>query len=329
MSFISFNEKYYKSRMEFLSNQELSFDEIYEAKQLLKLLDDLLDEGYTTLYNLLEEKYSIPTKLRQIIRDNGETPFPIQHVKIEENINYGDAEIELEDAIRISLENARMEKERSDNLLLNDISNFSKWIGYDDETAYVFLFRDTFLPYVFFDSKGRDRIYPWLINRKFLSEISSENNFDDKIRSVIFDALNQGISTYYELKNYCSKRILSILEDYPRLKNALGNLFEKISSKRIIVVESGYCGTIPMLLTAFDKRVDFRLFITAPYLKTIYGERVFTKEYEKIRLFETLYSQDALFEYSAFNESKFMVKICKNEEILKFAYREINNLMNN
>lgn len=51
MGFISFNEKYYKKKLEEYENKQLSESEIYEAKQLLKILDDLTDEGYTNLNN--------------------------------------------------------------------------------------------------------------------------------------------------------------------------------------------------------------------------------------------------------------------------------------
>ena len=43
MGFISFNENYYRHRLEVLENKELDDDDIYEAQQLLKVLDDLTD----------------------------------------------------------------------------------------------------------------------------------------------------------------------------------------------------------------------------------------------------------------------------------------------
>lgn len=31
---------------------------VYKAKQLIKMIDDIVDEGYTDLYNQLEQKFS-------------------------------------------------------------------------------------------------------------------------------------------------------------------------------------------------------------------------------------------------------------------------------
>lgn len=45
MGFLSFNEKYYAKTLERLEGRELNKSQLYEAKQLLKVLDDLLDEG--------------------------------------------------------------------------------------------------------------------------------------------------------------------------------------------------------------------------------------------------------------------------------------------
>lgn len=49
MSFFSFNENFYRRKLEYYENRSLSNADIYEAKQLLKVLDDLTDEGYTNL----------------------------------------------------------------------------------------------------------------------------------------------------------------------------------------------------------------------------------------------------------------------------------------
>lgn len=49
MSFLSFNENYYRQRLGALENKLLSEGDIYETRQLLKVLDDLADEGYFEL----------------------------------------------------------------------------------------------------------------------------------------------------------------------------------------------------------------------------------------------------------------------------------------
>ena len=54
MGFMSFNENYYRRKLEECENKILSDTEIREAKQLLKVLDDLTDEGYTNLNDTME-----------------------------------------------------------------------------------------------------------------------------------------------------------------------------------------------------------------------------------------------------------------------------------
>ena len=48
------------------------------------------------------------------------------------------------------------------------------------------------------------------------------------------------------------ERILSVLHEHPKLKTILLDLLSSIKQNRIIVIESGYMGTIPMMLKALD-----------------------------------------------------------------------------
>ncbi len=65
MGFISFNLDFYKKELQKLETANVSEEKIYRAKQLLKMLDDLFDEGYIELNNKLEETYSEVSRLRQ------------------------------------------------------------------------------------------------------------------------------------------------------------------------------------------------------------------------------------------------------------------------
>ncbi len=75
---------------------------------------------------------------------------------------------------------------------LENIYQYSKWIGYKEKTAYIFLLRDMLLPYLFFKSKSFKNIFPWLIGLKFLEDITKIKNFDDDIRLPIYEALELG-----------------------------------------------------------------------------------------------------------------------------------------
>ena len=49
------------------------------CQQLLKVLDDLTDEGYTNLNDTMEADFSCLTKLRAVLHRCGEAPFLIDH----------------------------------------------------------------------------------------------------------------------------------------------------------------------------------------------------------------------------------------------------------
>ena len=88
MGFISFNEKYYRGKLEGYENKVLSDSDILEAKQLLKVLDDLTDEGYTNLNDTMEKDFSCLTRLRAVLRRYGEVPFPVDHERLSDTV-YG------------------------------------------------------------------------------------------------------------------------------------------------------------------------------------------------------------------------------------------------
>ncbi|MDE7432057.1 MAG: hypothetical protein K2N34_09105 [Lachnospiraceae bacterium] len=157
---------------------------------------------------------------------------------------------------------------------------------------------DTLVPYIYYQSKNRKRIYPWLLGRKTLTMLTRMDNVDDEIRSSIIRALEFGKCRNY--KDFCGvvlPDIRSTLKQYPEIENCLIALFEKIKEKHIIVVESGCSGTFPMLLMSLDDRVDVCMYTTYPYLLEIYGDKIYSPKYEENRLFETLYSQDLYFRY--------------------------------
>ena len=77
MGFISFNEKYYLQKLSEFEEKNLNGSELQEVKQLLKILDDLADEGYTALNNCLENKFHCITRLRSILEKLGDTPFRV------------------------------------------------------------------------------------------------------------------------------------------------------------------------------------------------------------------------------------------------------------
>ncbi len=324
MSFISFSLNYYKNKIEHYENDDLSENEIYEAKQLLKILDDLLDEGYTYLNQKLEEDFKGVTRLKNIISSHNEKPFAVLSRPNFET-NYGDTVYELNRYLSVIENRGETSRERIENSFFDDIADYCKWIGYDNNTAYVFLLRDTLLPYFFFKRKGRSNIFPWLIGRKFLNNISPVKDMDDIVRAVFFDALENGCNDFLSFKSFCSHNIINALREYDTVTSVLKNLLNTIKTERIMVIESGCNGTFPMLLAALDNRVDFRMFTTVPYMRNVYEGKVYTNAYEKNRLFETLACQDLLFQYSGFQNNRFYISECTDENVLKRSFAELHS----
>ncbi len=326
MGFISFNEKYYQKKLEEYENNQLSESDIYEARQLLKILDDLTDEGYTNLNNRMENDFLCLTRLRKVLNKNGTLPFPIDHERLPETI-YDNKEYEMEEVLGKLISEAGDCSADSDNPFLETIHRYCEWIGHEEDTAYVFLMRDAILPYVFFKSRNKDNLYPWLISRKFWEDITKEEGADDDVRIPLYESLENGNIGFDEFFPYCKEEILSALDEYPELKKILLDLLGSIKQSRIIVVESGYMGTIPMMLKALDDRVDFRLYTTAPFLYETYKDKIFCRKYEDIRRFETLYANDLLMQYSSYDNEKFYVKISTDDAVHDKALSEIRKLI--
>lgn len=324
MGFISFSLNYYEKELQKLESFVGGERNVYHAKQLLKMLDDLLDEGYTVLNEKLEEKCDGVSRLRNYINKNKATPFPIRCKNLSEtDVKYGQNDTELNIAINEFVKNAENSSDTSHNIFLKELFRFCEWIGYEEGTAYIFLLRDTLLPYIFYLNHDRKNIYPWLLGRKTLTTLANKKGVDDEIRASIFKALEENNSRNYKI--YCDAVLPDMrntLKQYPETEKCLIALLSGIKEKHIVVIEAGCAGTFPMLLKSLDDRVDFRMYTTYPYLSEVYRDKIFTQKYEENRLLETLYSQNFFFQFSALADGKFYVKKCQNEKVQKYALAE-------
>jgi len=321
MGIVSFHKKYYLGKLEEYENRILSDAELYDVKQLLKVLDDLTDEGYTSLNNALESDFSCLTRLRSVLQKNETIPFPVDHEKLP-NTAYSSREYELEDLLEDLIDEAGKKGSTSSNPFLKEIYRYCEWVGQDDDTAYVFLLRDALLPYIFFKSRGVKNICPWLISRRFLEDVTKTENMDEELRLPLYEALESGHTSFDTFSSFCRERILKALDNHQELKTILLDLLGSIKQNRIMVIESGYMGTIPMTLKSLDDRVDFRMFTTAPFLYKTYQDKLFCRRYEDLRSFETLYSQDLLLRYSSYRNERFYVNISKDEFVKKKSFME-------
>lgn len=328
MGFMSYSLRFYEDALLELENNSPDAQAVYRAKQLLKMLDDLVDEGYTALAESVEQEYYGVSRLRTFLRENHAEPFSVSvREALQDKAAYYADEQELVEAISLLTEKARSTEQTSDNPFLKELLDFCNWIGYENDTAYIFLLRDTMLPYIRFLSEHRENCHPWLLGRKTLQLLTGLDNTDDDFRLSIMEALESGACrSYDEFCSFVLPDIRNKLRRYPETESFLTGLLREIKQKKLLIVESGCYGTFPMLLMSLDSRADMRMYTAVPYLADVYADRIYTRAYENNRLFETLYSQDLYFRLSGLHSGRFYVHTCRNAEIEKLALAEINSL---
>ncbi len=324
MSFLSYSLNFYRQAIQALKESPSTPETIYRARQLLKLLDDLADEGYTELNGQLEAAHQGVSFLRAYLKRNHAEPFLLPEKAIPLNaLSYAPEEIELSDAVQRMMEDASKSPAVSPAPFIRELRRFCEWIGYEDDTAYIFLLRDTLLPLAFFLGQGRTRAYPWLLSRKSFAELTGAENADDEIWAAVYRALESGCADFPSFARLALPDIRETIGRYPKAEACLRGMLAGIDARKIRIVESGCCGTFPLLLMSLDDRADMRMYTTYPYLAKLYVPRVYTARYEENRLFETMVSQEAYLRYSSFRNGRFYVQKCTSADIERLSLSEI------
>ncbi len=350
MHYIPYNLKFFKVKLEEYESYEGFAPEeiVHEAQMLLKEILDLKDQGYMYSYNKMNDELDSENRLTNfILKNNAKIIKPLELSK--KKVKYATQQIFLSNYLvelqaladkKVSLEDV--------NPLMYDIYNYIKRLfsSATEDTAYIFLLRDTLLPYFAFSKWAKQKnikTYAWLIGRKWLGMFPSlksieSGNLENDVQSVnfgtndevyemiyqcLFTALDEENNNFEVFASKVSKYINKELVQFPTMKNELQKLLSTIKEKKIIIVESGRFASIPMLLRAIDKRVDFRLFTTTPQFYGVYKEKYFSKEYDKNRLFETLYCQDRLFQFAGFKDGEFMIKKTTDKDVEAQSLKEL------
>jgi hypothetical protein len=347
LGFVSYNRAYYKAKLneyESKYNDKAPQSVVHEAKVLLKILDDIHDEGYTYAYDTFSAEFDCIKRLKAFITKNGETPFEVKNYSLLRQPHYPEKQFDL--SVYLAALEERMygggPVMPETPGLFYDISGYAKSVfsAARSDTAYVFLLRDTLLPYLAFkkwDTAGRLALYPFLIGRRYLSFFSEQSGggtgdigpsgdseaLYDALHEAIFSALSKEPADLGELRSYVRVLLQNELQRFPGVIDSISNLLGSIPQKKIMVIESGFIGTIPLLLSCLDDRVDFTLFTTIPCFYNAYKGKYYTNAFERIRLFETIQCQDALFKLSSVDGSRFLVSETDNNEIKEHASLEL------
>ena len=167
MGFLSYCLSFYRDELGKLENRIPTEAGLYRARQLLRMLDDLADEGYTALNDRLEAAHCGVTELRKYLARNRVKPFsPVGNRVDAARLHYSIQESELRSAIAQAMNAAAAMPNAPRAPFTENLHQFCRWIGYEHKTAYIFLLRDTLLPFVYCLEQGRQRLYPWLLSRK-------------------------------------------------------------------------------------------------------------------------------------------------------------------
>ena len=324
LGFLSYNLDFYDRELKKLEEHPATEADIYRARQLLRVLDDLADEGCTELNTLLEKEIHGVSRLHKYLRENHAIPFRIcSNCTAAETLAYSESEMELDQAILNAVNAANGVSPTTALPFADRLRSFCQWVGYEADTAYIFLLRDTLLPFVYYLGQDRANIHPWLLGRKSFAELTGEQRADDKIRASIYRALENGYTDGKSFFEFVLPDIRKTIAAYPRAESVLRTMLGNIDAARIVVVESGCAGTFPLLLASLDPRADMRMYTTYPYLTDIYGTRIFTTHYKENRMFETMASQEFYFRFSGIKDGRFYVRKCINTAIENQALAEI------
>lgn len=328
MGFLSYNMEYFRRELDALEIGPPTTEKVYHAQQLYRILEDLAAEGYHQLNELLETEKCGSSRLQAYLSRNNAAPFPMPHPGPDEKeLSYAEREVELAAAIRDAIKSASDQEPGERTPFLRELKGFCRWIGYEPDTAYIFLLRDTLLPFAYYQARERRRIYPWLLSRKAFAKLAGREAGDDSLRAAVYRGLEAGNGTdFAQMRKHVLPDMVQNLRQYPKVEARLRAMLAGIPEKRILVIESGCAGTFPLLLMSLDARVDMRMYTTYPYLVDAYGSRIYTRRYEENRLFETLTAQENLFVFSDWREDGFYVRPCLNVEIRRQALRELRQM---
>lgn len=96
------------------------------------------------------------------------------------------------------------------------------------------------------------------------------------------------MKNYYEFREYYFPKIGKGLIKYLEFLYCIKSLFNTVKEDKIVIIESGCFGIIPMFLSYLDSSVTIKMFTLVTYVLEILKNRIYKKAYEKNRHLETL-----------------------------------------
>ncbi len=339
MKTLQFDTNFYSRRIgEFEAKNSLTKDEIQEAQAMLQIIT--INNGFYPTQTEAMIKIDAFNRLRKVLKNNNAEEA---HAFVEfthETPNF-DVKKSFNDFINeiYTIQPSNNTDDKKQNLI-NEICSFTDWVNKKEGTK-IYLLRDMFLAYLIQKQINKDETaVPFLFGRKLLRFLSNQDvtdgfdfgESDDEqvcldFLYTLFDAADMYPTDFDSFFNYLKPKFLEKLQALPNFYNFIKNELAKIKSEKILVVESGIMGTMPLILKSIDDRVDFVLFGTSPPFYQLYKDRIFTRDIAKLVSLEQSISQNELFVFSSVKDNKIYIKQTLDTSRLQESKQEIANTL--
>lgn len=339
MKTLEFDKKFYSRRIaEFETKKFLSQEEIEEVQSMLQIIT--VNKGVYPKQTEAMIEIDAFNRLRKLLANNGAEEKPTFTEFTHEAPNFGVekslAEFMNEMYSIKPLNDINKEKKN----LINEICAFTDWVNKKEGTK-IYLLRDMFLSYLLQRQVNQDNTaIPFLFGRKLLKFLTNQNVSNDfdfgesddeqiylDFLYTLFDAADLYPNDFESFFNYLKPRFLEKLQALPDYYQFIKNELAKIKSNKILVVESGIMGTMPLILKSVDERVDFVLFGTNPAFYQLYKHRLFTKDIVKLINLEQSVCQNELFVFSSVKDGEIYIKQTTDLFRLEESKKEIANTL--
>ena len=299
--------------------------------------------SYPSIYKTFDD-IDATSRLKSLLKKTNSKPLPPYQDETHTAPSYSDKELSMETFFK----NLRIYKKfTSDNQLpiIKSICEFAHWAT-TENGAYIFLMRDQLLPYEMIKNNTNKTCYPLILGRKLIKYFYthesndsfdfSDSNDDRSYLDFLFTMCQTAVEHHKDFNDFFTHlkpKFLKLIKSNEPFYNYLKKFLSNIKQDKIIVLESGRYGTMPLILKCIDDRVDFRLFCTGPELYKLYEGKVFEKDGLKQGLscmieMEQSVSQNQLFVFSSVQKGNAMIKVTNDTDVLTKSFNEITYAVN-
>ncbi|MEM9459720.1 MAG: hypothetical protein AAGF11_36420 [Myxococcota bacterium] len=217
---------------------------------------------------------------------------------------------------------------------ISELAEYLAWLAAgilrEPDRVPVFLLRDTLLPYfgvMWLREAGWALPEPryLLFNRAMMHALGTDEQAYLDLSGLMYDALAHGGSrTDVDAFVRAFAARARVSDAFRRATKT--HLDAVCSGRPPLLVESGYMGSFPLwLLSQVEQGGDFVMYTTAPWLRHVYGHRLFRLDYNGLRALETLVVHEHLFQFESVDDdpAACLVRYTEDECTLALATYEL------